>query len=229
MRLVGRAQETAALRGLLDRAAAGQGGLVLVCGEPGIGKRSLLADLTGYARSSGAVVLAGRAVPGSGPYRAVSDALLPFVRAGRVRETPELRPFGGALSRILPGWATPGPAEIGIDPVLLLGEGVLRLLLTLPASVRVLVLENLEDADPDTLALLDYLTPAVAGQPVLLVGSQTAPRRPPWTVCRRPGCGRPGSPTPRRRRWWMDCVGCRQRCAAQSCSARRACRWWPPP
>ena len=175
MPLVGRGPEQEALRRLLDHAAAGQGGLVLVSGEPGIGKRSLIADLTAYARSRDAVVLTGRAAPGSGPYRAVSDALLPLVRAGRVRETPALRPFRSALGRILPGWATPEPLESGIDPVLLLGEGVLRLLLELAAPVRVLVLEDLADADPDTLALLAYLAPAVAELPVLLLGSQTEP------------------------------------------------------
>ena len=61
MPLVGRERESATLRGLLDRAATGRGGLVLVSGEPGIGKRSLVADLNAYARSSGAVVLTGRA------------------------------------------------------------------------------------------------------------------------------------------------------------------------
>ena len=175
MPLVGRGPEQEALRRLLDHAAAGQGGLVLVSGEPGIGRRSLIADLTGYARSRDAVVLTGRTAPGSGPYRAVSDALLPLVRAGRVRETPALRPFRSALGRILPGWATPEPLESGIDPVLLLGEGVLRLLLELGAPARVLVLEDLADADPDTLALLAYLAPAVAELPVLLLGSQTEP------------------------------------------------------
>ena len=175
MRLVGRGPEQETLHRLFDRAAAGQGSLVLVSGEPGIGKRSLVADLTGYARSRDAVVLTGRAVPGSGPYRAVSDALLPLLRAGRVRETPALRPFRNALGRILPGWATPEPLESGIDPVLLLGEGVLRLLLELAAPVRVLVLEDLADADPDTLALLAYLAPAVAELPVLIVGGQTEP------------------------------------------------------
>ena len=127
MPLVGRERESAALRGLLDRATAGQGSLALLSGEPGIGKRALVADLTAYARTTGAVVLTGRAVAGSGPYRAVSEALLPIVRAGRVRETPDLRPFRGALGRILPGWAAAEPPETGLDPTLLLGEGVLRL------------------------------------------------------------------------------------------------------
>ena len=141
MPLVGRERESATLRGLLDRAAAGQGGLVLVSGEPGIGKRSLVHGLTDYARSVGAVLLTGRAVEASGPYRAVSDALLPLLRSGRIRETPDLRPFRSALARMMPGWATPEPPETGIDPVLLLGEGVLRLLLSLSAPVRFLVLE----------------------------------------------------------------------------------------
>ena len=73
MPLVGREQESATLRGLLGRATAGRGSLVLVSGEPGNGKRSLVADLTAYARAGGAAVLARRAVASSGPYRAVTD------------------------------------------------------------------------------------------------------------------------------------------------------------
>ena len=178
MRLVGRERRRRPpCAGLLDRAAAGQGGLVLVCGEPGIGKRSLLADLIAYARTSGC----GRAHrPGRSRQRTLPGGQRRAAAPGPCRSGPgdagRFVPSGGALSRILPGWARPGPAEIGIDPVLLLGEG--RAAAAARPSrrpVRVLVLEDLEDADPDTLALLDYLAPAVAELPVLLVGSQTEP------------------------------------------------------
>src|SRR5918998_1665800 len=155
MPLVGRERESATLRGLFDRAAAGQGSLVLVSGEPGIGKRSLVAQLVAYARTGGAAVLTGRAVADSGPYRAVSDALLPVVRSGQVRETPDLRPFRGALSRILPGWGAPEPPETGLDRLtatrLRLGRltdtqtgALVDGLRRVPASVRELIVQRAE-------------------------------------------------------------------------------------
>jgi DNA-binding CsgD family transcriptional regulator len=173
--LVGRERERATLRELFDEAARGRGGLVVILGEPGIGKSALVADLTAYAEPMGAVVLAGRAAEGGGAYRPIAEALMPAVRAGLVRETEDLRPFRSALGRVLPGWASAWPAEPGVDPVLLLGEGVLRLLLTTDATVRVLVLDGLQYADPDTIALLEYLAPAVEQLPILIVATQSLP------------------------------------------------------
>ncbi len=175
MSLVGRELERTTLRQLLDEAARGRGGLVVILGEPGIGKSALVADLTAYAEPTGAVVLAGRAAPGGGAYRPIAEALMPAVRAGLVRETEDLRPFRSSLGRVLPGWASAWPAEPGVDPVLLLGEGVLRLLLTIDAPVRVLVLDGVQDADPDTIALLKYLAPAVEQLPILIVATQSHP------------------------------------------------------
>ena len=170
--LVGRDRERDVLRDRLAAAEQGQGGTVLISGEAGIGKSALLADFAGYARAAGATVLTGRAVPGGGAYRPFAEALMPPLRTGRLTESPELRPFRSALGRVLPGWAPPGPAEPGVDPVLLLGEGVLRLLLALTGGVRVLALEDLQLADADSLALLEYLAPAVAELPILLVAVQ---------------------------------------------------------
>jgi DNA-binding CsgD family transcriptional regulator len=50
---VGRERELATLDGLLRTAADGQGGLVLVDGEPGLGKTTLAAELASSARASG--------------------------------------------------------------------------------------------------------------------------------------------------------------------------------
>lgn len=50
-RFVGRAHEPAMLRASLEEAADGHGRLVLVAGEPGIGKTRLAEELAGYARA----------------------------------------------------------------------------------------------------------------------------------------------------------------------------------
>src|SRR5262245_39755684 len=67
---VGRTAELGELRTGLDRAIAGRGGVVLVAGEPGIGKSELADRLAAEAASRGAEVLWGRSWEGEGapPY-----------------------------------------------------------------------------------------------------------------------------------------------------------------
>jgi DNA-binding CsgD family transcriptional regulator len=161
--LVGREHELSVLRHAVGRAHRGTGGVLLVAGEAGVGKSRLLAEAGGYAQKLGMPVLVGRAVEGGGPYRAVAEALYARLREGPDAE--ELRPFRPALARLLPG-ALPAEPVGGVDPLVVLGEGVLRLL-----RGAVLVLEDLHWADRDTLALLEYLAPSAAGAGVLVFAS----------------------------------------------------------
>src|SRR3990172_13035633 len=75
---VGRDKELAALTERLDAAGRGEGGLVLIAGEPGIGKSRLLAEFAARARSDGWLVLSGSAYDTEG-----MPAYLPFVEAVR--------------------------------------------------------------------------------------------------------------------------------------------------
>ena len=117
-------------------------------------------------------VLSGRATESGGAYRPLIEALLrggaddldPASGAGAVR---------AALGRLLPGWAT-GTAdapEPGVDPVLVLGEAVVRVLDALVGGPCLLVLEDLHWADADTLALLEYLADRLRDRPVLVAAS----------------------------------------------------------
>ena len=68
--LVGRARELGALRSALNDAADGMGRLVLLVGEPGIGKTRLAREIAGRALTVGHGVAWGRCVEADGapPY-----------------------------------------------------------------------------------------------------------------------------------------------------------------
>src|SRR5262249_26563169 len=59
-RFVGRAEELGTLKAAIDAALGGRGSLVLVGGEPGIGKTRLVEEAGVYAKLRGARVLVGR-------------------------------------------------------------------------------------------------------------------------------------------------------------------------
>src|SRR5262249_11528402 len=69
-RFIGRAQEMAVLRAAIDAALGGQASLVMLVGEPGIGKTRLAEEAGGYAQLRGAQVLVGRCYEGeaASPY-----------------------------------------------------------------------------------------------------------------------------------------------------------------
>ena len=68
--LIGRADVRATLAEAVAAAEAGSGGLVVLTGEPGIGKTALARWVAGYARDRGATVAWASGWPGEGapPY-----------------------------------------------------------------------------------------------------------------------------------------------------------------
>src|SRR3712207_5534258 len=86
---VGREAELAALLARLDAARAGDSGIMLLAGEPGIGKTRAAEELAAAARLGGACVLWGRCYEGEG-----APALWPWVQIIRAylrdRDTTEI-------------------------------------------------------------------------------------------------------------------------------------------
>jgi DNA-binding CsgD family transcriptional regulator len=167
--LFGREAQVAALREALEMARGGAGRLVLLLGEAGVGKSRLAREITQEAHSHD-TVLTGRALPGSGPtaLRAFADALQPAFRHRRPPDADALRPFVAALARLIPEWRTEALPEAA-EP-LIIAEGVLRLLRVLAGpTATVLVLEDLHWADPETLAVLEYLADHIRSEPILCV------------------------------------------------------------
>jgi DNA-binding SARP family transcriptional activator/tetratricopeptide (TPR) repeat protein len=154
--LQGRGRERGELVALLDAAAAGHAGAVLlVSGEPGMGKSRLLAELAALARARGGTVLSGRAFEAEmvRPYGAWIDAL----RSADLADLAELGP------------ASSGPADRGR-----LFDAVLQLLAGCGAAgtPTVVLLDDLQWLDDASAALLHYLaremTRAAPGSRVLL-------------------------------------------------------------
>jgi DNA-binding CsgD family transcriptional regulator len=174
--LTGRDVELTRIRQAIELASAGEGGTVVVTGEAGIGKSRLLRECRLLAAEARMTVLAGRAVPQGGAYRPLVEAMLGHLRDTAVTESPELRPFRTALLRLVPGWATQDAAdpivEQAVDPVVLLGEGLVRLLRQLGGEAGcVLVLDDLHWADADTLAVVEFLAGAIGTSRILLVAA----------------------------------------------------------
>ena len=81
--LVGRERELAELLDAFDEAATGRGRLMLIGGEPGIGKSRLADELASRARQGGFQVLWGRAWEDAGapPYWPWIQALRVYLRS----------------------------------------------------------------------------------------------------------------------------------------------------
>ena len=82
-RLVGRERELATLRGLMASAAGGNGSVVMVFGEPGIGKTRLVGEAAALARAEGATVCFGTCYEREGrpPYAPWDEVLTQYARA----------------------------------------------------------------------------------------------------------------------------------------------------
>jgi DNA-binding CsgD family transcriptional regulator/tetratricopeptide (TPR) repeat protein len=169
--MVGRQAELARLADLLDKTESATGGFAMITGEAGIGKTRLVTEWAALARRRGFVELVGRAIDGGGPLRPVAQALMEAVRDHTLLESAQLRPFRAALSRVLPGFPADEPVDSIVDPAVVLGEGVLRLLRSVGGSGTLLVLEDMHWADPDTIALLDYLGGALSTSRVVVAAT----------------------------------------------------------
>ena len=106
---VGREKELERLRNAFDEAMSGHGGLVMLVGEPGIGKTRTAQELETYARMRGAQVLQGRSHEQSG-----APAFWPWVQVGgqwaQTNDLNSLTPLvasgGNELVRLFPALRT---------------------------------------------------------------------------------------------------------------------------
>ena len=178
---VGREAEFGELRGELDEALAGHGRVLMLVGEPGIGKTRTAEELATYAQVRGARALWGRCREDEG-----APAYWPWVQAIRsyVREADPVAlgwQLGGVaadVAQLVPEAAertgqTAKPPDLeGEEARFRLFDSVTTFLTTVAADrPLMIVLDDLHWADEPSLRLLEFAARELAGSGLLIVGT----------------------------------------------------------
>jgi len=178
---VGREPELRQLQGAFDGAMSGQGALMMVMGEPGIGKTALCEQLSTYVTLRGGRTLMGHCYEEGSlslPYLAFVEALRSYVLSHDIKDLREELGTGAAdVARIVSEIRE--RLKVKLRPQKDPEEERYRLLqavtgfLTNAACVQPLlvVLEDLHDADKGTLDMLTHVSRHLAGTRLLIVGT----------------------------------------------------------
>ena len=184
--LVDRREETERLRSALQDVLDGAGRLILVAGEPGCGKTRLAEELSRTARERGANVAWGRCweeegTPPLWPWIQVIRTCLRAVDPTVLREL--VGPHGTELTNLVSTFQA-GESETTAEP----GSPAARFRLfnaityLLDSYSRraplVLILDDLDRADPASLVLLQFLTQEQRQRPILMIGVYREPVSP---------------------------------------------------
>ena len=174
----GRTDESAVVRQIAVQARTGMLAAITLIGEPGIGKTRLAVECARAAVGDGAIVLFGRCdFEVALPYQPLAQALGALV-AGLPIVTLDVwgRESGVHLARLVPAvrrrlpWLPPDPPGDPERNRHLLFDAVRGLLdIVLAARPVVLIVDDLQWADRQTLQLLHYLADALAARPLLVV------------------------------------------------------------
>ncbi|MBN1485139.1 MAG: protein kinase [Chloroflexia bacterium] len=178
-RMVGREQEFAEAKAIWQRAAAGEGQVLLISGEPGIGKTRFVYELTTLVQVLGGWTLRGECyTEGGAPYAPLSQILRELLsdpaRTGAKPDLPDmimadLLTLAPDLRELYPQI----PYNPSLDPQAeqqRLFESVFALCTALlKTNPLLLVIEDVHWADGGTLLLLRHLARRFRDLPLLIV------------------------------------------------------------
>jgi len=182
--LVDRTEEMNVLKEAVYRAVHGEGGLVFIHGEAGIGKTRLVRELGAYARSRGVQVLYGRCpalfrMDGVPPYILWKEVIKDYLEACTPEqlyrvvgyypaEVAKLVPEIGQKLRSIPQSFPISPEQEQNR----LFEAVSQFITNISRETPLLVLlDDLQWTDPSSLLLLHYLARDVQKSSLLLLGA----------------------------------------------------------
>ncbi|MFJ8582348.1 AAA family ATPase [Micromonospora sp. NPDC093277] len=171
--LVGRDDELRTVEQALRAARSGTAGAVFLVGEGGIGKSRLAAAAADLGFADDMSILRGRgsSVGPMVPFRSLAEALMSLLRAGETIDIEALGPYRPVLARLIPDWGPPPPGEASASLVVL-AEAVLRLAALVGRGRGCLMIfDDLQDADAETLAVIEYLVDNLDRQPTMLLGT----------------------------------------------------------
>jgi DNA-binding SARP family transcriptional activator len=179
--LIGRERELAVLLEGFRDALSGRGRLVLIAGEPGIGKSRLADELAARAREHGAVTLFGRSweAGGAPAYWPWVQAIRSYVRDCDPHALREQLGSGAAdvaqmlpeLRELLPDLGAPATLDPEGARFRLFDATALFLRKAGDARPIVLVLDDLHAADTPSLLLLEFLAQQLVDVRVFVLGT----------------------------------------------------------
>jgi DNA-binding SARP family transcriptional activator len=170
-RFVGRDAEMAKAVEVWRQAVQGRAHLLLVTGEPGIGKSRLVEELAGLAAAEGAVVASARAYQAAGrpPWGPVIEWLrTPAIQAALGRLQPVWR---SEVSRLLPelrSGSDPAPPPTDGDNARHQLFDALRRALSPGSRPVLLVADDLQWADLESIQLIGHLVATAAGARLMI-------------------------------------------------------------
>ncbi|MDO8670367.1 MAG: AAA family ATPase [Dehalococcoidia bacterium] len=176
---VGRDEELRRIAAALKLAAEGQGSIIFLTGQPGIGKTRLAREGLALAKRDDFTVLGGRAYPvGAGlAYAPFLDALAPLLRS---LDPARLEGLAGDLpsfGHLFVGLGLPPPEplnNLSLERTRLF-ESVSRFLERVAqASPLVLFIDDIHWAEPTTIELLHYLARGLSNQRVLFLATYSS-------------------------------------------------------
>lgn len=179
---VGRRREMEVLRGGVEAALSGRGRLVMLVGEPGIGKTRTAQEVSIHAELRGAQVFWGRCyeTPGAPPYWPWVHVMRGYLQhrdSGILRE--QLGSGAADIAEMVPEVRQRVPDLPSIPPLADPEQARFRLFdavttcLSRAAHDRplVIVLDNLHWADRPSLLLLEFLTREIGASRILVLGT----------------------------------------------------------
>lgn len=174
--LVGREEELTLLSAALDNARRGKGSMHWIAGDGGVGKTRLTSAVQEVAQGKGITTVTGRAFPVETgiPYALFADAFVPMLREMPATTLQTLSRGGAAeLGLLFPVLRTETTStRMGdaseLKPRLLdaFSQMLQRLARKQPMLV---VLENLQWADPSSFDLLHFVGRSAEAQPLLIL------------------------------------------------------------